>query len=192
MAGDGRVATAVSYVLALPRLRRTAVLISIGALAALGQAPVGAWPVTLVALAMVFGVFQRVEGWRAAAWTGWAIGTGYFLMALNWIVEPFLVDMARHGWMAPFALLGLSAGMALYWGAGLAAGRAMGGGLAGFVGGLGLAELARGYLFTGFPWAQPGHVLIDTPFLHWASWLGAPGLLALVLIVAATLWHLAA
>jgi apolipoprotein N-acyltransferase len=191
VAGDGRVATAVSYVLALPRWRRFAVLISIGALAALGQAPVGAWPITLVALAMVFGLFQRARGWRAAAWSGWAVGTGYFLMALNWIVEPFLVDVARHGWMAPFALLGLSAGMALYWGAGLAAGRAMGGGLAGFVGGLGLAELARGYLFTGFPWAQPGHVLIDTPLLHWASWSGAPGLLALVLIVSGALWHVA-
>jgi len=78
VAGDGRVATAVSYVLALPRWRRFAVLISIGALAALGQAPVGAWPITLVALAMVFGLFQRARGWRAAAWSGWAVGTGYF------------------------------------------------------------------------------------------------------------------
>jgi len=190
VADDDRISKAVGFILALPRWRRFAILISIGALAALGQAPVGAWPITLVALAVVFGLFQRLEDWRAAAWSGWAVGTGYFLVALNWIVEPFLVDVARHGWMAPFALLGLSAGLALFWGAGLAAGRAMGGGLAGFVGGLGLAELARGHLFTGFPWAQPGHVLIDTPLLHWASWLGAPGLLALVLIVAVALWHL--
>ncbi len=188
MAGDGRVVRVTCKVLALSRWRRFAVLILIGALAGLGQAPVGAWPVTLAALAVAFGLFQRVEGWRAAAWMGWAVGTGHFLMAFNWIVEPFLVDVARHGWMAPFALLGLSAGMALYWAAAFAAGRAMGGGLAAFAGALGLAELARGYLFTGFPWAQPGHVLIDTAVLHWAAWLGAPGLTALVLVASAALW----
>jgi apolipoprotein N-acyltransferase len=189
VAGDDRVGRAIHHVFALSRWRRFAILIAAGALAALGQAPVGLWPVTLVAFSLIFALFQRVEGWRAAAWLGLAVGTGYFLVALNWIVEPFLVDVARHGWMAPFALLGLSAGMALFWSAGFAAGRAMGGGLAGFVGGLGLAELARGYLFTGFPWAQPGHVLIDTPILHWAAWLGAPGLTALVLVTAAALLH---
>ncbi|MGI3211699.1 apolipoprotein N-acyltransferase [Roseovarius tibetensis] len=189
MADTGRVAKTVHHVLRLPRWQRAAILLITGACAALGQAPVGAWPVTVLALAVVFGLFRHVEGWRAAAWLGWIVGTGYFLLSLNWIVEPFFVDLARHGWMAPFALLGLSAGMALYWAVGLAAGQAVGGGLAGFVGGLGLAELARGYLFTGFPWAQPGHVLIDTPILHWASWLGAPGLVAFVLTVAAALWY---
>lgn len=191
MTREGRVASVIPGILGLSWWRRCAVLIAIGAVAGLGQAPVGAWPLTLVALAVVFGLFQRVEGWRAAAWLGWAVGAGYFLMTLNWIVDPFLVDIARHGWMAPFALLGLSAGMALFWAAAFAAGRAMGGGLGGYVGGLGLSELARGYVFTGFPWAQPGHVLIDTPILHWASWLGAPGLTALVLIVAAVLWNTA-
>ncbi|MEI4231432.1 apolipoprotein N-acyltransferase [Roseovarius sp. D22-M7] len=188
MADGRRVSQAVNRVLALSRWRRAGVLIALGALAGLGQAPVGAWPLTLVALAVVFGLFQRVEGWRGAAWLGGAVGTGYFFMALNWIVEPFFVDPNRHGWMAPFALLGLSGGMALYWAGGLALGRALGGGLPGFVGGIGLAELARGYFFTGFPWAQPGHVLIDTAVLHWASWLGAPGLTALVLIVSVALW----
>ncbi|MFU8779159.1 MAG: apolipoprotein N-acyltransferase, partial [Roseovarius sp.] len=68
-------------------------------------------------------------------------------------------------------------------------GRALGGGAMGFVGGLGLMELARGYVLTGFPWAQPGHVLIDTPLLHWASYLGSAGLTALVLLVAVALWR---
>jgi apolipoprotein N-acyltransferase len=191
VAGEGRVAEAIDGILALSRRSKAATLILIGAIAGLGHAPLGAWPLTLAALAVTFGLFRRARDWRAAAWLGWAVGTGYFLMTFNWIVEPFLVDIARHGWMAPFALLGLSAGMALYWGAAFAAGRAAGGGRAGLVGALGLAELARGYLFTGFPWAQPGHVLIDTPVLHWAAWLGAPGLTALVLVMAAALWHTA-
>ena len=174
------------------RPARVAVVLALGAVAALGQAPWGLWPLTLVSLSLVYGVFRQAEGWRAAAWLGWGVGCGHFLLALHWIVEPFLVDAARYGWMAPFALVGLAGGLALFWGAGLALARAAGGGPAAFVAGLGLAEAARGWLFTGFPWAQPGHVLIDTPLLHWASYLGAPGLLVLVLAAAVALWHILA
>ena len=35
-------------------------------------------------------------------------------------------------------------------------------------------------------------MLIDTPLLHWASYLGAPGLLVLVLAAAVALWHVVA
>ena len=173
----------------LSRRHRILVFLLIGAVAALGQAPWGLWPVTLIALALVYGFFERATGWRQGAGLGLAVGTGYFLIALSWIVEPFLVDVARHGWMAPFAVLGLAAGLALFWAGGLGLGRAMGGGVAGFAGGLGLTETARGYLFTGFPWARPGQVLIDTPLLHWSSYLGGLGLLALLLLAAVALWR---
>ncbi|PKQ13671.1 MAG: apolipoprotein N-acyltransferase [Alphaproteobacteria bacterium HGW-Alphaproteobacteria-1] len=161
----------------------------VGALSALGQAPWGLWPLTIFGMAVFYGLYRQAQGWRAAAALGWLVGTGHFLLALHWITEPFMVDAARHGWMAPFALLGLAAGMALYWGAALALARVMGGGAAAFVAGVGLAELARGWLFTGFPWAQAGHALIDTPLLHWSSYLGAPGLLVLVLGSGVALWH---
>ncbi|MGX0975486.1 apolipoprotein N-acyltransferase [Roseovarius sp. MBR-51] len=189
MAETGRAAVLACRIAVLPRRWRSLVGGGIGAVAALGQAPVGAWPLTIVALALGFGLFLRSGSWRQAVGLGWALGTGYFLVSLNWIIEPFLVDVARHGWMAPFALLGLAGGLALFWAAGLALGRIMGGGAVGFIGGLGLLELARGYVLTGFPWAQPGHVLIDTPFLHWASYLGSAGLMALVLLAAVALWH---
>ncbi|MBE0454538.1 apolipoprotein N-acyltransferase [Roseovarius autotrophicus] len=171
---------------------RAVMLLGIGAVAALGQAPWGLWPLTILGLALFYGLYLQVTGWRAAAFVGWLVGTGHFLLAFHWITEPFMVDAARHGWMAPFALLGLAAGMALYWGAGLALARVMGGGAMAFVAWLGLAEIARGWLFTGFPWAQAGHALIDTPLLHWASYLGAPGLLTLILAAAVALWHMVA
>lgn len=189
MAETGRAAALACRIGAWPRRGRIMMQGGIGAVAALGQAPVGAWPLTIAALALAYGLFARSTGWRQAAGLGWALGAGYFLVSLNWIIEPFLVDVARHGWMAPFALACLAAGLALFWAAGLALGRGFGGGMAGFVGGLGLLELARGYVLTGFPWAQPGHVLIDTPFLHWSSYLGGPGLLALVLLAAVALWR---
>ncbi len=184
--GAGRLA---DLIWALPRRRRFLVFMLLGAFAALGQAPWELWPVTLVVLALIFGIYERTTGWRQGALLGWAIGTGYFLVALSWIVEPFLIDIPRHGWMAPFALLGLAAGLALFWSAGLGLGRAMGGGVAGFVGGLGLIETARGYLFTGFPWARHGQVLIDTPLLHWSSYFGGLGLLALLLLASVALWR---
>jgi len=174
----------------LPRTLALAALL--GALAALGQAPVGAWPVTLLALAPVYAIFGRLQGWRRAAWLGLAVGTGYFMLSLGWIVEPFLVDAARHGWMAPFALVFLSAGLALFWAAGFALARAAGGRVPAWIGGLVLAEAGRTYLLTGFPWAQLGHVWIGTPFLHWSSWAGSLGLTALTLAGAATVWHLLA
>lgn len=173
----------------LSRLWRLIVFLLIGALAAIGQAPWGLWPVTLGMLALVYGLFARASGWRQGASLGWAVGTGYFLLALSWIVEPFLVDVARHGWIAPFALVGLAAGMGLFWAVALGLGRAVGGGMGGFVGAVGLSEAARGHVLTGFPWAQPAHVLIDTPLLHWAGTLGSLGLLALVLGVAVALWQ---
>ncbi|WP_254054604.1 apolipoprotein N-acyltransferase [Roseovarius sp. EL26] len=161
-----------------------------GAVAALGQAPVGLWPATVVALALVFGLFRHSRNWKHAARLGWAVGTGYFMLALSWIVEPFLVDVARHGWMAPFALIGLSAGLALLWAAGFAIARATGTAVGGWIVALTLAETARTYILTGFPWAQPGHVWIDTPMLHWASYGGSLLLTALLFVAASALWFL--
>jgi hypothetical protein len=94
---------------------RLVLLLALGALAATGQAPLGLWWLSILAFAGCFAVLPALPDWRAAAWGGWAIGAGYFALSLSWIVEPFLVDIARHGWMAPFALFGLAGGLALFW-----------------------------------------------------------------------------
>lgn len=161
---------------------------ALGAACALGQAPVGAWPVFLAAMALLAGLWRSAPGWRSAAAIGWAAGAGHFALALSWIVEPFLVDAARHGWMAPFALAGMSAGMGLVWAGGFALGRLAGGGWAAFIAALTLAEAFRTYAFTGFPWAQPGHVWIGTPALHWASLGGSLLLSAIALSASIGLW----
>src|SRR6056297_3194600 len=168
---------------------RLPLVAGLGALAGLGQAPWGLWPLSIAALAAIYALFTVATGWRKAAWLGLGVGTGYFLMAFNWIVEPFLVDVARHGWMAPFALLGLSSGLALFWAAGFALARATRARARGFVAALTLSEAARTYLLTGFPWAQTGHALIDTAWLGWAALGGALMLSAFALAGAAALWH---
>ncbi|WP_232796520.1 apolipoprotein N-acyltransferase [Roseovarius salinarum] len=163
-----------------------------GALAALGQAPLGVWPATLVGFAALFALSRESGHWRTAAALGWAGGAGYFALSLSWIVEPFLVDAARHGWMAPFALVFLSGGLALFWAAAFGLARAVGGGAVAWGGALVLAEAARGRVLTGFPWAQPGHAWIDTPMLQWVSVTGALGLTAITAAGAAALWALLA
>ncbi|MEM9901463.1 MAG: apolipoprotein N-acyltransferase [Pseudomonadota bacterium] len=167
-----------------------ALAFGLGALAALGQAPVS-WPwLAMLAFAVAFGLFSMQLGWRRAAWRGWAMGTGYFAVALFWIVEPFLVDPLRHGWMAPFALVFMAGGLALFWAAafGLAHGLgASGPGRALWLAvGLTTAEIARSVVLTGFPWALVGHIWIGWPQMHLAA-LGGADALTLVTLTAAAL-----
>ncbi|MEM9755631.1 MAG: apolipoprotein N-acyltransferase [Pseudomonadota bacterium] len=166
-------------------MRRPALLaLPAGAVAALGQAPFDLWYLAIPAFAaglVLVGLAARPG--RAA----WSFGAAYFAVALHWVVEPFFVDAARHGWMAPFGLAGMAGGMALFW---LVAGwssRHLPPGMwriVGFAVALGIAELARAYGLSGFPWAHPGHILIDTRALA-LSGVGGPHLLTAIVLVLA-------
>jgi apolipoprotein N-acyltransferase len=162
-----------------------------GAVAGLGQAPFDLWVCMPVGLACLSLLVATAPDPRSGLIRSWAGGAGYFVLTLHWIVEPFLVDVARHGWMAPFALVLFAGGLALFWAvAGWVAVRAAGSPVArvlAFAPALTLAEAARGTIFTGFPWAFPGHALIDTPWLHLSAFAGAHGLTLLVTGVA-SLW----
>ncbi len=96
---------------------------------------------------------------------------------MHWIVQPFFVDAATHGWMAPFAIILMAGGLALFWAvAGLASALLCphnGARAVVFAGALTLAEAARGRVLSGLPWAQPGHGLISTEVLVLSS-LGGP------------------
>ncbi len=170
--------------------------IALGLLAALGQAPFGIWPGTVLGLAGGYALLGAAPSLRKAALTGWAVGFGYFILALVWIVQPFLVEPEVYGWMAPFGLIFMAGGMALFWGAGFALARWLSPdgrfGWIAFGVALGAMELLRAHLFTGFPWGQPGTVWIDTPLAALASLIGAFGLTVLSFAVAALLWSVLA
>ncbi len=97
---------------------------------------------------------------RSAFLRGWLAGVGYFAVSVWWVVEPFMVDAENQGWMAPFALTLMAAGLALFWGLATLAYRALRPrGLSRvlvFAGCLSAAEWVRGHIFTGFPWNLPG------------------------------------
>jgi apolipoprotein N-acyltransferase len=169
-----------------PCWRRLALPAAAGLVLATGQAPLGWVWLALPALCLLIHAVARVQGRAETVWAAWAGGVAYFGAALGWIVSPFFVDPARHGWMAPLALLAVACGFALFWAAaGYAASLLRHRALA-FATALGAAELARGYVLTGFPWALIGHMWIDTPFAQLAAFIGPSGLTLLTLLVAAT------
>lgn len=182
------------------RRRRLGLAALAGAAAALGHAPFGLWPVAVAGFAALIwlvshgagasdskapprtsGNLQPIEarlGPKRPGLLAWAGGAGYFAVALHWIVEPFLVDATRHGWMAPFALVLMAGGLALFWGvAGWISARTRWPAL-GFALALASMEMLRGHVLTGFPWALPAYVWTDTWLLGVVAYVGPYGLSA--------------
>ena len=160
---------------------------ALGGVAALGQAPFSMPALSLLGFALVFAFFPVMETPREAGRRGLAFGFGYFLVALHWLVEPFLVDAARHGWMAPFALVLMALGLALFWALAFGVARKAGRAVWVLVPLLVLAELVRAYLLTGFPWAMPSYGLVDGLGGQVAAWIGPHGLNYVFLMMAAAL-----
>ena len=175
-----------------------------GAAAALGHAPFGLWPISLAGFVAVtwlvsgsFGLNRRSSAsgmypvLRRPVLAAWAGGLGYFAVSLHWIVEPFLVDAATHGWMAPFALALLAGGLALLWAAaGWVSTRLAGSAALSFAVCLAAVEMVRGHIFTGFPWALPAYIWADTWLLSLAAYVGPYGLTAVTLLLVALLSEL--
>jgi apolipoprotein N-acyltransferase len=166
----------------------TGAAFGVGLVMAAGQAPLGFWFLAWPALVAVLALMARAAGPVQAAWIGMFAALGHFGLALSWLVEPFLIDIARHGWMAPFAVVLMAGGLGLFWAAAGALGYRAAQGrwrpLA-LAAALAVAELARGHVLTGFPWAMIGHVWIDTPVAQVAALAGPSGLTLLSTVSAA-------
>lgn len=139
-----------------------------------------AWPLPIATLAALLLLLQRVAPGRAAL-LGWAYGTGWLGVGVWWL----FVSMNRYGGiaapLAALAVLALSAFLALYLGAACAAyarwrSGALGRDLPLLVALWLLAELARGELFTGFPWLASGYAQVDAPLAALAPWVGVYGI----------------
>ena len=172
----------------MSRGRALGLALALGAAAGAGHVPFAAWWLALPAFAAAFALALPVGPGRAAG-LGWAFGTAHFLFALHWLVEPFLIDVERHGWLAPVALVGLSAFLALLWSGAFwlaaclappgTARRALALPLA-----MTGAEMIRGFLWTGFPWAMPAYIWSETPLYQALALVGPWGLTLLTLLAA--------
>ncbi|WP_034987757.1 apolipoprotein N-acyltransferase [Bartonella florencae] len=96
-------------------------------------------------------------------------GFSYFICSLWWLCNALFVDPVSFGWAVPFAIFGPPLYLALYWFfAGFLVGLLWTKGIARFfilAFALGLAELLRALLFTGFPWNALGYTAMPTPML---------------------------
>jgi apolipoprotein N-acyltransferase len=170
--------------------RRLATALAAGALSALAQAPFDAFPLLWLTIPVFVWLIDGATardgagplGRVAPAFVvGWTFGFGYFLGGLWWIGAAFLVDADQFAWLMPLAVLALPAGLALFWGVGAAAARAVWPEgwprILVFAIMLTAAEWLRGHLFTGFPWNALGYAL--TPgalMMQSASLVGLWGL----------------
>ena len=157
-----------------PRWARIGAPFLLGMIGSLGQAPFGLPLLSLLGFAAAFALLTLAHNTRTAALNGWLFGLGYFIVTMQWLVSPFLVDAGQTGWMAPFGVFFMSAGLALFWA--LAFGSAQRVGVAALVVTMAIVELARAYVLTGFPWGMPTYGLVDSILGQGAAYVGPHGL----------------
>ncbi len=166
--------------------RRLAIAFVAGAVSVLAMAPFNIWPVLFVTFPVVVWLIDSAGAGRlgpvpTAAVTGWWFGFGYFFAGLYWIGNAFLVDAQIFGWLLPFAVTALPAGLAFFMAAGFALARALWTRDASRILSLAIAltaaEWLRGHILTGFPWNALGHALSTPPVMaQSASVIGLWGL----------------
>ena len=147
------------------------------------------WFAHFAAVALLAWRVGRASTRRAAA-LGLAFGTAWLGAGTWWL----FVSLHRYGglpaWLSVLAVGALSALLSLYLAAAMAAvarwcgfGWTRGVGL--FAAAWLLAELARGVIFTGFPWLASGYAYVDSPLAGLAPWIGVYGIGAVVAACAA-------
>ena len=161
----------------------------LGALHSLPFVHTGWWWAQLLIIA-VFAWRVTKAGPRRAAALGLMFGTAWVASGTWWL----FISMHTYGglpsWLAIVAIAALSAALSLY----LAAAMAMfarwrtrcGWRDALLFGAVWLlAELARGVIFTGFPWLASGYAQIDSPLAALAPWMGVYGIGFVTAVLAA-------
>ncbi len=161
---------------------RNLLCIALGIGVTLALPPIYFLPLLCISFPALLWMTQSAPRWQRAFWDGWLFGMGNFITGLYWITNALLVDADAFGWLAPFAVVGISAVLSLY------------------IAGVGvvlyhtrhlnvvqrvliaamawcLAEWLRGHLFTGFPWNLLGYVWgFSDVTVQPVAWLGVYGL----------------
>lgn len=178
--------------------RRFLLLLVAGAIAGLSIPPLFLVPVLFVTFPLWVWCLdgaERARGWRrlfGPAFTiGLAFGWGYFIVAFHWLGAAFFVEGGITLAVMPFAIAGLAALIALFWGLGSAVAHLFWSHgpwrivtLATFVT---MAEWARGHFFTGFPFDLVGYALTPNDAMtQIVSVIGIYGLTLVALLLAMT------
>ncbi len=161
-----------------------------GALASAALPPLHLVPLLIPAFTGLLWLLDGAACRRDAALLGWSFGFGHMLGGLYWIGIAVLVDADRFALAMPFAVLGMSAGLALFPALAVLA--------AAWPGWRGparvallaaawlAAEMLRAWVLTGFPWNLIGTVWSFAPsMLQLTALTGVWGLSAITVFAAA-------
>ena len=85
-----------------------------GGLSALGFAPWGLWPVTLLCFALLIHLIANAPDKRRAFLIGWLFGVGHFTIGNQWIAVAFTFQAAMPVWLGYIAVVALSLYLAIY------------------------------------------------------------------------------
>lgn len=179
--------------------RRAAIAFVAGAVGALAMPPVGFFPALIITMTTAVWLLDGCGGSgeglsirriRCAAISGWSLGLGYFVAGLYWLGAAFLVEPDRFAWALPLGVFGLPAALACFTAVGFVLAsifwKAGGARILILAVALGLAEVVRGYAFTGFPWNEFGMALGQHDVLaQAASIFGLYGLTPLAIAISA-------
>jgi apolipoprotein N-acyltransferase len=160
-----------------------------GALSALGFAPLGWWPLTLLAFAFLLHLVVSAETLKSALARGYWFGFGHFVIGLNWIAGAFQFQEEMPVWLGWIAVVLLSfyiavypataAGLAWRWGKERPAAFVLFFSAAWIV-----TEWLRATMFTGFAWNPLGVVALGSDLAASSALIGTYGLSGLVIMLA--------
>lgn len=173
-----------------------------GLISATGFAPLGLWPLALLAFAVLLWLSWTAPTLKSVLLRGWVFGVGHFTVGNNWIQHAFDFQDKMPPVLGYFAVVLLSLYLAVY--PAVAMGLAwrfartirrrdlatqpdMGFVLAAAASWI-VTEYLRGVLFTGYPWNPLGVIWLPTPIAQLAAWIGTYALSGITLLVAGLLF----
>jgi apolipoprotein N-acyltransferase len=159
-----------------------------GAVHTLSFSPFGWWWLQLLALAVLAHATAQATS-RRAGWLGWLFAVGWLVSGFWWLYISMHDFGGLSALLAALAVLVLAGLLGLYYAAAMAVWARLRTGwlwwdvllwpacwLA--------AELARGLIFTGFPWIASGYAHAVGPLAAWAPYIGVYGLCAVAAALA--------
>ena len=170
------------------------VYLLMGACAMATLAPLFLTPLLIPVFCLLFHYTHHSKNWKNTFFIHWCFGLGFFLTGTYWIALSLLVDSTNFGWMIPFATLGLSSILAVFYGlSGLSYHvittrfkiSSTSSHIILFSVLFAIAELLRSYSFTGFPWNAIGYSMaVHEALLQPASLVGIYGVNLLTVLFA--------
>jgi len=165
---------------------------ALGGLATLGFAPFNYYPLTIIAVAGLLGLWWQASAGRSA-WRGFVYGGAHFATGVYWVYVSTHVYGGAPVWAGVVAAVLLSVYLALY--------PALVGCFAGLTRGWPrllwallwvpaawvLAELVRSWAIGGFPWLSLGYAMTDAPVTPLAPIGGVYFISFWVMVAAASL-----